>query len=110
VLRVLFLCGTLREQKSIRRLCMVEVVKRRGHTERFDRKKMYASVYAACLNAHFNEQQAENAAESITKDVLKAFTKQESVDSRELFEHVLKELKKLNKYAAYMYETHVDVS
>ena len=38
------------------------IVKRHGHTEDLDDRKMYASVYSAALIAHYDEHAAEKLA------------------------------------------------
>ena len=47
------------------------VVKRKGHTEDFDERKLYGSVYAACASAHRHELICEKTADDISKKVKK---------------------------------------
>ncbi len=47
--------------------CKNCIVKRKGHTEEFDEKKVYGSVYAACASAHYDEPNCEKHADEITK-------------------------------------------
>ena len=49
----------------------VHIVKRGGHEEHFDERKVYASCFAACLNVHMNKIEAEECAEKVTKDIKK---------------------------------------
>lgn len=89
---------------------MVHVIKRKGHKEEFDEKKAYGSVYAACLNVHLQEQEAELIADQVTEELKKWLTKKDELSSRDIFEFVSKTLKKYNENASFMYETHRDLS
>ena len=89
---------------------MVHLVKRRGHKEKFDERKVYASVYAACMSSHSKEKEAEKTAEVVCKEVKKWLRGKSIVNSRDIFRFVIKEIKKKNKNASFMYETHMDVS
>jgi len=88
----------------------VLIVKRRGHTERFDEKKLYASVYAACSITGMKEKQCEAVASSVNNAVKKSLARKKKVNSHEIMEKAAAALKKKSKEAAFMYETHMDVS
>lgn len=53
------------------------VVKRKGHNESFDEKKLYASVYSATLNCHHSEERAEEVAQH-TLDLIHNWIKDRS--------------------------------
>lgn len=89
---------------------MSHIVKRKGHKQPYDQKKAYASVYAACLSSHVQQEEAETIAQKMTDYLNEWIKEKEEVNSREIFEEVEKELKHLNKEAAFMYKTHRDVS
>ncbi len=89
---------------------MTHIVKRKGHTEPFDPRKVYASAYSACRNAHLSEMMAEKIAESVTAGLKKWIAKKPRVSSQEIFEQVNKVLKDLHPDAAFLYETHRDIS
>lgn len=89
---------------------MKPVVKRKGHSELFDERKVYASSYAACLNVHLEEKICESIANSVSTVVGKWVKKKKQVDSDQIFKEVIKNLKKHNQDAAFMYETHRDLS
>lgn len=89
---------------------MVHIVKRHGHKEPFDERKIYASVYAACLAAHVLHEEAESIANLVTREVKKEIEKAEEVTSGEIFRKAGEELEHLNKEAAFMYKTHLDIS
>lgn len=89
---------------------MTNIVKRRGHKEEYDERKVYASSYAACRNAHLPEKEAESIADKVTKDIENWIEDKDEVDSKQIFEEVTKSLAKYNEDASFMYETHLDVS
>ena len=85
-------------------------VKRRGHTEEFDERKVYASCYAACLSSHVPHMDAEKISEKVSRDIKTWARKKKSVNSTEIFNKVIALMKKHNRDAAFMYETHRDIS
>jgi len=89
---------------------MEHIVKRKGKKEKFDVKKIYGSAYAACLNCHVKEKECERTADKISKSIKKWVGSKKIVSSEQIFKQVVKELKKYNKDAAFMYETHRDIS
>jgi transcriptional regulator NrdR family protein len=86
------------------------IVKRRGHKEAFDEKKIYASCYAACLSAHLNHLQAEKICATVTRDIAKWIRKKKEVTSHQIFLETAKSIKKHHREAAFMYATHRDIS
>lgn len=89
---------------------MSHVVKRKGHKEEYDEKKVYASAYAASLNVHLGEVEAEKIAKSVMDGINSWIKDKTEVGSQDIFEKTTEELAKLNKDASFMYETHRDVS
>ena len=89
---------------------MTHIVKRRGHQQEFDEKKVYGSVYAACLSAHVKKEEAEKTADLVAKEVTKWVDEKEEVSSDAIFKKVGEELETLNKDASFMYKTHRDIS
>lgn len=88
----------------------MHIVKRKGHTEEFDERKVYASVYSACLAAHNDHNDAENLANIVSREIKYWILKKEIVISSEIFKKVIEELETLNKETAFMYKTHRDIS
>lgn len=88
----------------------MHVIKRRGHKEKYDEKKVYASVYAACQTCEMHEKQCEKMAGAVTKQITSLIRKHKILDSEDISKNVIKMLKKKDKDAAFMYETHLDVS
>ena len=93
---------------SHREHCVVK----RGKEECFgyDKKKVYGSAYAACYIVCMGERECEKVADTITKIVTKWVHTKRGVTSDQIAKIVAKELRKHNKHAAFMYETHRDVS
>lgn len=89
---------------------MTHIVKRKGHKEIFDERKVYASVFAACLSAHLNKEEAEVNANLVTKAVKEWLDEKEDITSDQIFKKAGKELEYLNKDAGFMYKTHRDIS
>lgn len=86
------------------------IVKRHGHTERFDERKVYASCYAACLSAHLHHEHAEKVCEKVVRDIKKWIVKKEQVTSQQIFHETAKLIRKHHTHAAFMYATHRDIS
>mgnify|MGYP001246245199 CR=1 FL=1 len=87
--------------------CKNCIVKRKGHTEEFDEKKVYGSVYAACASAHYEECDCEKTSDEITKK-LKNFVKtKKQVQSTDIRKKIEAELKKKDEELAFFYEHHL---
>lgn len=86
------------------------IVKRAGHTEEFDEKKAYGSVYWAARSSHLSEKDAEAIAEKVAKALKKWTVRKKEMDSNEIFSFICNELKKHNSDVAFMYETHRDIA
>lgn len=89
---------------------MTHIVKRKGHKEEFDERKLYASIFSACLASHTSHEEAETTASLVSREVKKWIDEKEEVASGEIFKQAAEELGHLNKDAAFMYITHRDVS
>jgi len=88
----------------------ISIVKRRGHTEPYDERKVYGSCYFACRNSHLSEKEAEIICNKVCASVTKWINKKKVVSSEEIFKILIEELKKYNEDAAFLYETHRDIS
>lgn len=87
------------------------LIKRKGHKERFDEKKVYGSVYAACYVADMQKKQCEKTAKEVAKEIKKLVDKGKITTSNQIFRAVPRLLRKRKHGdAAFMYETHRDVS
>ena len=90
--------------------CKYCIVKRKGHSEEFDERKVYASCYAACLSSHVPHIDAEKICEKVAREIKFWARKKKAVKSEDIFKKVIAAIKKHNKDAAFMYETHRDIS
>ena len=88
----------------------LEIVKRKGHTEMYDERKVYGSCYFACRNAHLSEKESEEICGKVCVSINKWVKKQKVVSSNDIFKALAQELKKHNEDAAFLYETHRDIS
>lgn len=86
------------------------VVKRRGHSESFDEKKVYGSIYAACSNCDLHEKECEKIAEQVLEELKKIITTRKEINSTEIFGMVISVLAKYHEDAALMYQVHRDIS
>ena len=93
-----------------KKICKYCIVKRRGHEEEFDERKVYASCYSACLSTHIKHMEAEKICEKVSKEIKTWAKKKMEVDSSEIFKKVTLCIEKHNKDAAFMYKTHRDIS
>ncbi|MDA1334531.1 MAG: ATP cone domain-containing protein [bacterium] len=89
---------------------MKHIIKRHGHEETYDGRKIYASVYAAGINSHHEKEEAEKMADVVCDSVSEWVSDKSEVSSNDLFKIVTEELRKMDKDAAFMYETHRDLS
>jgi len=86
------------------------LVKREGHLEHYDERKVYASVYAASLSCHLKKIDAENIANGVCIDIRKWMKNRDQTSSDQIFKNIIKALKTRDKEIAFMYETHRDIS
>lgn len=86
---------------------MAVIVKRKGHKEKFDEKKVYGSVYAACTSAHYDEAECEKTAEEVTKKIKKIVKNKKEVLSSDIRKKIESELRKKDEELAFFYEQHL---
>jgi len=89
---------------------MTLIVKRKGHKEKFDERKAYASCYNAAMNCHLSKEEAEKIADKAMLDLNKWVLEYDEVTSSEIFNYLSNQLRKINKDVGFMYETHRDLS
>jgi transcriptional regulator NrdR family protein len=85
------------------------IIKRKGHNESFDEKKLYGSVYAATLNCHHTEERAEEVAQHVLSNVKIWLNDHTSTTSHILKLRIIRELKHIDRDIAMMYEVHMDI-
>lgn len=88
----------------------LKIVKRAGHTELYDERKVYGSCFFACRNAHLNEKESEEICRKVSASITKWIKSKKIVSSSDIFNVLIQELKKHNEDAAFLYETHRDIS
>lgn len=86
------------------------LVKRHGHAEEYDGRKVYASVYAAALNAHLSEMESEALADKVSAAVDKYVHGKDGINSAEIRDRIVGELGGVDNDVAYLYLHHLDIS
>tara|TARA_Y100000310_G_scaffold216585_1_gene217607 strand:+ start:1836 stop:2105 length:270 start_codon:yes stop_codon:yes gene_type:complete len=89
---------------------MKHIVKRRGHEELFDERKVYASCYSACLSSHIKRVDAEKICEKVTKEIKSWIKDKKKVTSPGISRQIVVAMRKYSKDASFMYESHKDIS
>ncbi|MGH7196817.1 MAG: hypothetical protein ACREGJ_03585 [Candidatus Saccharimonadales bacterium] len=86
---------------------MVHIVKRKpGHSEPYDERKLYASVYASCLSVRTPAGEAELTAAKVCQDIQPWLKTKHEVTSTDIRTHASKHLQVYNPDAAYIYLHH----
>lgn len=85
---------------------MKHIVKRKGHTEEYDERKLYASVYAACLSVRATEGEAELVAEKVVQRINDWLENKHEVTAHDIRRQAAKHLNAYHADAAYIYENH----
>ena len=89
---------------------MNHVVKRGGHTEAYDQRKLYATVFSACIAVRVPEGEAELVAEKVCQDLDNWMKIKKEVTSHDIHRVAVKHLRVYNPDAAYIYEHHRNIS
>lgn len=86
----------------------IDIVKQGGKrpSEAFDRKKLHASIIAACLSVRTPSGQAEAIADAVTDQVMQWLEARSSVTSHDLRRIAAQHLQTHHPDAAYLYEQH----
>lgn len=90
--------------------CKHCIVKRKGHLEEFDERKIYSSCYAAALSAGIPHRAAEKLCGDVCSDLKKWLDDKYLVTSDQIFRKTTALMKKHDKKASFMYETHRDIA
>ena len=91
-------------------MIMEHIIKKDGKKEKFDERKIYATCFAAALNTQIEKHEAEKLCEKVCKEIKQWVKKKKSVTSTEVFQQVVRAMKKHDRNVAFMYETHRDLS
>jgi len=84
------------------------IIKRKGHEEVYDEKKVYASVYAAALNCEYGEEKSERIAKKIMGKISALVKKGKCTSSEDIRNKVIELLD--DKDVSLMYKRHLDLS
>jgi transcriptional regulator NrdR family protein len=84
----------------------MRIIKRAGHDEPYDERKVYGSVYAAMLAAHQPTKTAELVASDVSARVTKEVVTHVHTSSDEIKHFVTKELAEFSKHAQFLYVHH----
>lgn len=85
---------------------MKHIVKRKGHSEPYDERKVYASVYASCLSVRVPQGEAELVAEKVSAEVAKWIADKPEVTSGDIYRTASIYLNALNTDAGWIYKHH----
>ncbi len=85
---------------------MKHVVKRAGHTELYDERKLYASIFSACQSVREPMGSAELIADKVSKDMADWIEKKHEVTSNDIRHMAARHLDVYHQDAAYMYLHH----
>ena len=80
------------------------IVKRGGHSEEYDERKLYASVYSACLAVREPSPTAELVAEKVCQDIDAWLGDKHEVTSNDIRRITADKLELYNPDAAYIYK------
>lgn len=83
------------------------IVKRSpGHTEPYDERKLYASIYASCLSLRTPQGEAELTAERVCKDIGPWLLGKAEITSADIRRKAADHFTVYNPNAAYLYKHH----
>lgn len=85
---------------------MKHIVKRAGHSETYDERKLYASVFAACQSVREPAGSSELIADKVVGHVNDWIAKKHEVTSNDIRMQAGKHLKVYHADAGYMYMHH----
>lgn len=86
---------------------MTHIVKRApGHSEPYDERKLYASIYAACLSVRTPAGEAELTAAKVCQDLVPWLKTKAEITSADIRHKASEHLRVYNPDAAYMYVHH----
>ena len=89
---------------------MKHIVKRKGHKEMFNVSKIENTCLSSFLAGQMSLKDSKMLCAKVKKDVLKWVDGKKEITSQQIFHQVVKSIRKYNKEAAFMYETHRDLS
>ena len=86
------------------------IVKRRGHIEEFDIRKLERSVYCACVNIHMSKKQANQVVAEVVQKLRFFFRNTADVSTLDIKDKVIHFLEEMqHSDVAVMYKHHMNV-
>lgn len=85
---------------------MKHIVKRAGHSEKYDNRKLYASIYAAALAVREPTGSAELIAREVVQQVESWLENKHEVTSNDIRLQAARHLEAINPDAAIQYKHH----
>lgn len=91
---------------------MAKVLKRHGEKERFDERKLYASIYYPAREERYTEEDAEELAADVTEAIKDwmADHADNVLTAEEVRDKTIELLEERDEDVAFMYQTHLDLS
>ena len=86
------------------------IIKRGKHSESYDQRKLYASIYNACLAVRCTENEAELIAEKVVSLVEAWLEPKHEVTSYDITRIASQHFRVYHPDAAFLYEHHRSVS
>lgn len=86
------------------------IVKRKGHSEPYDERKLYASIYSALLSVRTPSGEAELVAGQVCEDLVNWLAGKHEITSYDIRLQATGHLQAYNHDAAYIYRHHRDIS
>lgn len=86
------------------------IIKRKKHTEHYQREKLHGSIHSACLSVREFTGSAEITAEHVCNHVEEWLEDKLEVTSHDLRLAAAKYLQRYNPAAAVVYVSHMDVN
>ncbi len=86
------------------------IIKRQGHKEHYDERKVYKSVYAACFVVSNDKDYCTDLSLRIAAKVTKWIHRNHEVTNEQVTMFVAKLLKQEDPDIAFLYEHHMDIS
>ena len=84
------------------------IVKRKGHLEHYEERKVYASVYAAALNCHYSEKKSKKIAKQVARKITLWLDGKKHITSNHIRKEIIKNIG--DSDVKLMYEHHLDLS
>lgn len=85
------------------------IVKRGGHTEPYDERKLYAAVYSACQSVRETQATSEMIASQVCKEIGEWLNNKHEVTSHDIRMHTALHLQAYNEDASWILKHHRNI-